>query len=606
MGPLRHGTASGFQRCAPAEGSGGCRRGLTSGKGVSYRPPTMSRSSWLAAAAFGLAAVVFFARLGELPLIDPDEGRNASVALEMLRAGEWLVPTYNGVPYLDKPALYFTLVAASFAAFGRGEAAARLPSATFGLLLLVLLHGFCRREYGRRTAALAVVVVSTTPLAVAFARMVIFDLPLAFCTSAAILCAYRAEQLDGGRRARLHLVATVGAAAGTLLKGPVGVLVPGLVLLVYFGSARRGDAVRRMLAPANLGLFLALTLPWLLAVNARQPDFLRYGLVEESLRRYGTGAYQRPGPVWYYVPVVAAVFFPWTAALPEGLRLAWRRRRALHPADRLLIVWAVAVVLFFSISRSKLPGYVLSGVVAAAVLVARYVGSAGSGPGDEVRRSLRRTSWTLAASAAILAGILLASAARPDWTQRTFHIRGAEWERARTVFSPLGWSLAAVALVAAVSAITRRTGLTVVAGLLVPVALLTTCFPSLRRYAEASSARDLAAAVPVGAAVLCLECFAPGLPFYLERPVVLATEDGRELTSNYVLFRLRRGDARPTALVGPEDLERLAAERRGSLMLISTRRARDRLRSLAGALEVEVRELRRGWWGATLPAPEGR
>ena len=105
----------------------------------------------LTGVAFLLAAVLFFARLGDLPLIDPDEGRNAEVAREMAESGAWVVPTFNAIPYLDKPALYFHAVALSFRAFGRSETTARLPSALSAAALVVMMFVFCRRVYGERT-----------------------------------------------------------------------------------------------------------------------------------------------------------------------------------------------------------------------------------------------------------------------------------------------------------------------------------------------------------------------------------------------------------------------------------------------------------------------
>jgi 4-amino-4-deoxy-L-arabinose transferase-like glycosyltransferase len=132
----------------------------------------------LTGVAFLLAAVLLFARLGDLPLIDPDEGRNAEVAREMAESGAWVVPTFNAIPYLDKPALYFRAVALSFNAFGRTETTARLPSALSAAVLVVMMFVFCRRVYGERTAALTVLVLATTPLVIGFARLVIFDMPL--------------------------------------------------------------------------------------------------------------------------------------------------------------------------------------------------------------------------------------------------------------------------------------------------------------------------------------------------------------------------------------------------------------------------------------------
>ena len=206
----------------------------------------------LTGVAFLLAAVLFFARLGDLPLIDPDEGRNAEVAREMAESGAWVVPTFNAIPYLDKPALYFRAVALSFGAFGRSETTARLPSALSATALVVMMFVFCRRVYGERTAALTVLVLATTPLVIGFARLVIFDMPLTLFVSAAILAGYLAEEDPGPARRRWLLLGAAASAVATLIKGPVGFLVPGAVLAVLHLVERRPRAILRMLAPVNL------------------------------------------------------------------------------------------------------------------------------------------------------------------------------------------------------------------------------------------------------------------------------------------------------------------------------------------------------------------
>src|ERR1700722_7371989 len=124
--------------------------------------------------------LALFFRLGSLPLIQPDEGRNAEVAREMKESGAWLSPSYDGMTYLDKPAFYFKAVAFSLAAFGDNETAARLPSALFALALLAITFAFCRHAYGTRCAILAVIVVTTMPLFIVNSRIVIFDIALAF------------------------------------------------------------------------------------------------------------------------------------------------------------------------------------------------------------------------------------------------------------------------------------------------------------------------------------------------------------------------------------------------------------------------------------------
>jgi 4-amino-4-deoxy-L-arabinose transferase-like glycosyltransferase len=621
----------------------------------------------LAFAAFAVAAILLLARLGDLPFTDPDEGRNASVAREMLDSGDLLIPHYDGIAYLDKPALFFAMVAASLGTFGKNEAAARLPSALCAVALLGLVYAFCRREYGALTAALAVAVTGSAPLFFGLGRTVIFDMPLALAVTAAVLAAYRAEHSDiaaGLRDAELrsagteaggtarrgsgdlpwwsgggwHAISAAAMAVAVLLKGPVGLIVPGLVTVVAHlaqsrGSRRPGFA-RRVFAPLNFAVFFALTLPWFLGVLHREPDFASYGLVEETVRRYATTSFHRTAPWWYYGPVLLAAFFPWSALLPEGIAVAWRRRRTLAPADRLLVAWAIVVVVFFSTSQSKLPGYILAAVVALGMLAARVLASAMS-PGAMgsaaaaspaapsgssakrapaaaatvnassavVARSLfLRASLVLAVMALVVAGFLGFVAADPELARRAFRIRSAEFEQLRPAFAPLAAMLAVVAAAAAAAWITRRTRVAFGAFLLFPLSVVTVNFGAIRGSIEAGSSRGLAARVPAGAEVACLECFPNGLPFYLGRPVVLVTRDGRELTSNYALYKLRQGSAWPAALVPRAEMQHWLEERPGPVFVVAKNRGRGVLDSLAAARGVEVAVLRSGWWGALLPA----
>src|SRR5215471_1222553 len=197
-----------------------------------------SRSSLLSNRTLaGLAmAIVFLSlcfRLGHLPLLEPDEGRNAEVGREMKESGAWLVPTYNGVDYLDKPAFYFKTVALSLAIFGQNETAARIPSAAFGVGLVVMIVAFCRKVHGTRCGLLAAIVVATMPLYFANARIVIFDIALAFFVCGAIFTGYLAEATAGKARRIWYLFGASSAGLATLVKGPVGCLIPALVLLVF-------------------------------------------------------------------------------------------------------------------------------------------------------------------------------------------------------------------------------------------------------------------------------------------------------------------------------------------------------------------------------------
>jgi 4-amino-4-deoxy-L-arabinose transferase-like glycosyltransferase len=167
-----------------------------------------------------VAALAFFAGLGRLPLIEPDEGRNAEVAREMLASGDWITPHFNTLTYLDKPVVYFWLVAASFRLWGVTECAARFPSAVMALATLLLCWLMARRMFGDRCALGAGLVLATSPLVVGLSRFVIFDMTLAFLITLAMLCFWL--EVESNFRAPVWSVvmfAALGVAAIT--KGPV-------------------------------------------------------------------------------------------------------------------------------------------------------------------------------------------------------------------------------------------------------------------------------------------------------------------------------------------------------------------------------------------------
>ena len=560
----------------------------------------------LPALAFLVAGVCLFGRLGSLPLLQPDEGRNAEVAREMKDAGTWLVPTYDGLPYLDKPACYFRLVAFSLSVLGENETAARLPTALAALALLALVYAFSRRAYGERAAALAVLVVGTTPLVVAFARIVIFDMVLALFVVAAILAGYHAEERDGAARARWYVAGAVAAAVAVLIKGPVGILLPLLVLIAFDLLDHNRPAIRRLFAPLNQLVFLAIVLPWFFGVAVRRHDFPYYGLVEESLHRFTTPAFHRTAPFWYYLPVVAAVLFPWSALVPESVAAAWRGRARWTRADRLLIVWSAVVVLFFSVSQSKLPGYVLTAIVALGMLTGRVLDLAAERPDGRARGVVRRATAALAVVSLAAAGLLAAGTATEGGLPALLHIRGSDGALLAPATLPLLWCTLGLAAVAVLARWRRHLGLSCAAFALPPLLLLTVGFEGARAYAEADSGRGLARVLPPlppGTGLACIECLPNGVPFYLKRTMTLITRDGSETSSNYAVYVLGRSPRWPAGVVRRSELDEWAAGRDGPTFVLAESRGRQALDSLAWRAWAKVQPIAPGWWGALLPPP---
>lgn len=567
----------------------------------------LRRNGWLLLAILAAFLTILF-RLGELPLINPDEGRNAEVAREMKEQGAWLVPTYNGLTYLDKPAFYFRVVACSLGMFGDNEWAARLPSALFALSILALVWIVCRRECGERAAALAVLVLATTPLFVSQARTVIFDIALALFVGSSICLGYLAEYHSGWTRRRLYLAAAASAGLATLVKGPVGLVLPLLVLLVFNAVEGRTGGWKRLLAPVNALVFLALVLPWFLGVVRAHPDFLHYGLVEETWRRFTTGQHHRTAPFYYYLLVLPATFFPWSLLLPAGFPLIhqWRRVPAI---SRLCVVWSLVVVAFFSISQSKLPGYILSVTLPFSILTGQLLDAALRNPHGRAARLVRGGAGvlTLLVLVVMVGGIVVAPESRILPTPLRFPRWEFELGQFSAVLHPLAPVLALLAGLGVWGSFGKRLRPLVLLMGLLPMALVTFGAGAFSLVYEQRSGRAVASrmtALAPETELAFYHCFPAGLPFYLHRTARLITTDGGELTSNYAQYVLRRGTRWPEGVVRTADFEPWLRQRRNPVYLIVNESERGWLEALARPGNSPVEKLSRRYCGALLPAPE--
>ena len=599
--------------------------------------------------------MALFFRLGHLPLSNPDEGRNAEVAREMKESGAWLVPTYNGVDYLDKPAAYFKAVALSLAAFGNNETAARLPSALFGLALVVMTFAFCRRQYGARVAWLAAIVVASTPLFIANSRTVIFDIALAFFVCGAIYCGFLAEEAEGLTRRKWYLIGAAATGCATLVKGPVGFVLPLLVLLVFNRLDGRRGAWKRLFAPLNFVIFFAITLPWFIGLCRAHPDFLHYGLVEESFNRFTSAKkFQRSEPFYFYLVIVAALFFPWSVLLPGAVVTAWKERGAKfrehsgpvpgapvsdsagsgltaetrrigdrrsttaaeteavsksaskHSTDRLCLVWAILVVVFFSISQSKLPGYILTVTVACGVLMARLFDAALSNPDGRAARVVRHATLAFAVLCGVLTAVVLAGAPKVAQLAGPLHISAADAQKLSDCTTALAATLAVFGVLGLIARGARHAGWSFLCLALFPPTFLAVNLRIPEVVMEASASRQLARqfpSLPPNTELASIACYPSGLSFYLERTMTLITQDGNELTSNYILFNLRKQSPWPPNLLPMTEIPAWLASRKTPVFVILQQEFRANAQSLINIRGASVHELSPKYFGILLPAP---
>ena len=498
-----------------------------------------------------VAGMLFFLGLGRLPLIEPDEGRNAEVAREMLAGGDWITPHYNSLAYLDKPAVFFWMVAGSFRLLGTSELAARLPSAVAALGTMLLVWLLARQMFGEAAGWRAAVIWATMPLVIILSRQVIFDMTLTFLITLSML-AFWVDSTSNFERPWLEILMFAAWGVAIIFKGPVGLLLPLLSILAYQALAGRIRELKRLRWGRGIVVFLALSLPWFLGVSIRNPDFPRYAFWQESLLRFATAGAKRGGSIFYYIPVFFAGLLPWSLFIffAGWNHLAkWKRLRDESSRSTLfLLCWAGVTFLFFTISRSKLPAYFLPATVPFAIFMAQAW--------SEVEEaSLRRPDW-LKAGFASLVGIGLLMTLALWWLSQFTHMR----ERLADKVDPLTLALAKPSLVytglilAAIGVLGRDLTQRIharwprVAGratfallALTTPALFLRWYPALRAYANASSSRRIAQSILASpqkdTPVMGFYYFRTSLPFYLRRPVGLLTADGGQMTSNYQALR---------------------------------------------------------------------
>ena len=341
-----------------------------------------------------LCVLTFFVGLGRPAITDSDEAYYAEAAKEMVDRGDWVTPHYNEQYRFEKPVLYYWLAALGFLLAGATELAARFPSALAGLALVLTTYACARRWYDQDTGWLAGAITATSFGYVAVAHQALPDLLLACFISlgtwAALvaLVAPRPAGTDPSRRGWL-LLSGAALAGGLLTKGPVGLALPAIVvgpLAVWrCWSARsshpdglRGLGTRLLLDVSLLTLVcLLLAAPWFAMMTVTHGvTYLDRFFIDENVYRFATERYNAPRPLWYYLPILFAGLLPWSPLMLvwwRPIRRLAQRARRVHPVEVWLVVWALAPLLFFSLSIGKQPRYILPMLPPLAVLLARAV-----------------------------------------------------------------------------------------------------------------------------------------------------------------------------------------------------------------------------------------
>ncbi len=386
----------------------------------------------------GFCAFLFYFGLSAFGLVGADEPRYAQIAREMLARRDLVTPTLYGKPWLEKPPLYYWRAMETYWALGVSDWAARLPSATAATFMVAVIYCFLRR-FRPGSQLNGALMTAASAGVIGFARGAGMDMLLAAAFVVGMLAWfawYAAER-------RLWLVFFYFLIAlGALAKGPVAPLLAALVIVIFALVQRDVRLITRTLWLPGVLLFLALSLPWYVAVQLQNPQFLREFIFQHNLGRFASNMYHHRQPLWYFVPVLLLGVMPWTALVVAGwveTIKQWQEQPASREAtlSKFLLIWTAVMVGFFSISASKLPGYILPAVPACTILAADWVS----------RRE--RLGWAVVIAQGALSGTLLALALLyPSLLVRGHRVPGeARW---------VALGIGAVVFLATVSVLTRK------------------------------------------------------------------------------------------------------------------------------------------------------
>lgn len=335
--------------------------------------------------------------LGTRPLSVPDEGRYAEIPREMLVLHDYVTPHLNGIKYFEKPPLFYWLQAGAIKvlnpliiqvehAFNKSkkkyfalisEWTVRLPNAIVALLGCLIVYASGRILFKRRTGLLSAIILASSLLYFALARMVTLDMTLSMCLSGSLLAfLIAANQSPSLSRRCLFYSAYLFAGLAVLTKGLVGIVFPIMIIGVWILLSNQWHLLKQCYLPSGILLFLIIVLPWHILVQARNPEFFQFYFIDQQLLRYSTLIAQRYQPNWFFIPILIMGFLPWICFLPQAILSQypknWQRFKEKNNYI-FFLAWVSIIFLFFSFSHSKLIPYILPIFPALALLTGQYI-----------------------------------------------------------------------------------------------------------------------------------------------------------------------------------------------------------------------------------------
>ena len=317
--------------------------------------------------------LLWFYMLGARVLVPTDEGRYAEMAREMLATGDWITLRLNGIKYFEKPPLQNWMNALTFALFGLGEWQARLWTGLTALLGIVSVGFTAAKLYDRRTGWIAALMLGSGFYWAGMGHVNSLDMGISGFF-AVTLCALILGQRDGvseKEQRNYMLLCWAAMALATLSKGLIGIVLPGAVLTLYTLLARDLRMWTKLHFGKGLLLFFAITAPWFILIAMRNPEHPHFFFIHEHFDRFTSGVHKRGGPWYYFIPLMVLGILPWLGYLFSSVGAGWKKEASRFQPLLMAWIWAVFFFVFFSVSGSKLPGYIVPIFPALALIGAR-------------------------------------------------------------------------------------------------------------------------------------------------------------------------------------------------------------------------------------------
>jgi 4-amino-4-deoxy-L-arabinose transferase-like glycosyltransferase len=328
-----------------------------------------------------VVAVVWFSNLEYRTLIRPDEGRYAEIPREMVVSGDWVTPRLNDLKYFEKPPLQYWATATAYTVFGEHQWTSRLWAALTGFAGLLMVWFVGLRLFGREAAGYAAMLLGSSMLYVMMGHINTLDMGVTFFITLGIFALLLGQsETDSKSQRNWMLLAWAGMALAVLSKGLMGIILPGTAVFLYCIVQRDFTVLKRMNWLPGIAVFLLITAPWFYLVMKANPEFFGRFFIYEHYTRFTTKDLGRYQPWYYFVPILLAGALPWTVLMLDSLyRIAvgkqFERSSRYNDfnAEHFLLIWAVFIYVFFSISGSKLPSYLLPMFPAMALLMGQRI-----------------------------------------------------------------------------------------------------------------------------------------------------------------------------------------------------------------------------------------